>query len=277
MVHRDGACTIFIAIDCLLQLTLTRYSEYFNNVFPKVLTADIDAFEVKYKCSDEENADVLNYYTQFKGDLNKMLECVMLSSDIDKDRWVKDYITPAIERGDVEDYTDKIQKTLGSIPAKKKKSKGSAGKRKMEEEYDYYSDGGSGSEDSGIPMAEIVEEGDEVEAKEEDRPSPKENSKSSNKAKSKAKEANSSSTNAAKPSKKKKSSAGNDKDDLIAQIRGNAVARRQGGFDSLMAGLEEKYASGGKKKRKKQTLDEDDIDDEEFAKIQAKLMKKKKK
>lgn len=201
----------------------------------------------------------------------------MLSYDIDKDRWVKDYIMPAIERGDVEDYTDKIQKTLGSIPAKKKKSKGST-KHQMEEgQYDDYSDGGSGSEDSDIPMAEIVEEEDEVEAKEEDRPSPKENSKSSNKAKSKAKEAKTSSTNAAKPSKKKKSSAGNDKDDLIAQIRGNAVARRQGGFDSLMAGLEEKYASGGKKKRKKQTLDEDDIDDEEFAKIQAKLMKKKKK
>ncbi|EJK50376.1 hypothetical protein THAOC_30668 [Thalassiosira oceanica] len=84
-----------------------QWKNYFSNLFPKVTTKDIDAFEVKYKCSDEEEEDVLKYYSQFKGDLNKMVECVMLSSDIDKERWVADYIKPAIEEGSVGDYTER--------------------------------------------------------------------------------------------------------------------------------------------------------------------------
>ena len=88
------------------------WKEYFDVLFPKVTEADIDAFEVKYKCSDEEENDVLKYYARFKGDLNKMLECVMLSSDADKARWVEDYIRPAIERGEADDHAAKIEKTL---------------------------------------------------------------------------------------------------------------------------------------------------------------------
>jgi hypothetical protein len=70
--------------------------EYFNVLFPKVTEADIDAFKVKYKCSDEEENDVLKYYARFKGDLNKMLKCVMLSLDTDKARWVEDYIRKSL-------------------------------------------------------------------------------------------------------------------------------------------------------------------------------------
>lgn len=222
-------------------------------------TADIDAFEVKYKCSDEEEADVLKYYAQFKGDLNKMLECVMLSSDVDKSRWVKDYIEPAIERGDVDDYMGKIKRTLGSTPAKKRKTSGKT-KKKVEVEVMEESD-----DESDTPMAEIVDEGAEEE----------ENAKSPNKRKTDQKSAaakKKSSAKASKPSKKaaKKSSS---EDDLIAAIRGNALARsRQAGFDSLMAGLESRY--GGSDRKKKGSA-EDDVDDDEFAKIQAKLMKNK--
>ena len=233
-------------------------SDYFNHVFPKVSTADIEAFEVKYKCSDEEEEDVLKYYKQFKGDLTKMLECVMLSSDVDKARWVKDYIEPAIERGDVEDYTSKVQKTMGSAPAKKVKSKG-RGKRKIEEEV--IDDKESGSSESDTPMAEVVEEEveDEEEKKEED------SKPASNKATTKK---------VSKPTKKKKTASTSSEDALIAQIRGN----RQSGFDSMMAGLEDRYGGGGKKNKKgskKKTMAGDDIDDEEFAKIQAEMMKNK--
>merc|ERR1712032_1596377 len=101
----------------------------------KVTTADIDAFEVKYKCSDEEEADVLKYYDRFGGDLNKMLECVMLSSDADKERWVKDFIEPAIESGDALDYTPRLKATMGNAPTKKrggakKTSSGKSGSKK---------------------------------------------------------------------------------------------------------------------------------------------------
>ena len=70
----------------------------------------------------------------------------------------------------------------------------------------------------------------------------------------------------------------NDDDDLIAQIRGNALARRKAGFDSMMAGLEERYCGDKKKsgKKRQQKKDDDgDIDDDEFARIQAKMMKNK--
>lgn len=238
---------------------MKQWTDYFNAVFPKVTTADIDAFEVKYKCSDEEEADVLKYYTQFKGDLNKMVECVMLSSDADKERWVKDYINPAIQKGDVSDYKDMINKTMGSVPSKSKKVQKGRGKKKTEEAELDDSDDDDDDDSSDVPMAEVVDE----------------TKKSSTKSKKK-------SAAASKPSPKKKAKTtkkkGSSEDDLIAQIRGNALARsRQDGFDSLMAGLEERYGGGGgKKKNGKKASGGDDIDDDEFERIQANMMKKKK-
>jgi DnaJ family protein C protein 9 len=248
---------------------MKQWTDYFRNIFPTVTTADIDAFEVKYKCSDEEESDVLKYYSQFKGDLNKMLECVMLSSDVDKERWVKDYINPAIERGDVNDFSDKLKKTLSSAPAKKKKSKGGKSKSsKMEVEEDEMSD-------DDAPAAEIVDDDDEmVDAEHQDS--------NSQTKKSKGKGSNSKTSPKKKTTAKKASAPGNTKsksknstdDDLIAQIRGKALARRQEGFDSMMAGLEDRY--GGKKKGKGKKAD-DDIPDDEFEKIQAKIMKNRRK
>ena len=226
---------------------MKQWTDYFDAVFPKVTTADIDAFEVKYKCSDEEEKDVLKYYAQFKGDLNKMVECVMLSSDADKERWVKDYINPAIEKGDVEDYNDMIKKTVGSAPSKRKQSK--KGRKVDEAELE------DSDDDSDVPMAQVVNDDEEESAK------PKSSSKKK----------------ASKASPKKKAKKkGSSEDDLIAQIRGNALARnRQDGFDSLMAGLEERYG-GGKKKKKGKNASSGDIDDAEFERIQADMMKKKK-
>eukprot|EP00984_Skeletonema_dohrnii_P001162 scaffold355_cov127-Skeletonema_dohrnii-CCMP3373.AAC.22 len=133
---------------------MKQWTDYFDAVFPKVTTKDIDAFEVKYKCSDDEEKDVLVYYKKFKGDLNKMVECVMLSSDADKERWVKDYINPAIAKGDIKDYTDRIKKTMGSAPSKSKKAKKGRGKKKAEEAELVDSDDDS----SDVPMAEVVDD-----------------------------------------------------------------------------------------------------------------------
>lgn len=88
------------------------WRDYFTGLFGKVTTADIDKFADSYKCSEEEERDVLKYYTQFQGDLGKMLECVMCSEEIDKKRWVDDYIQPAIHKGLVENYMDKVNQTM---------------------------------------------------------------------------------------------------------------------------------------------------------------------
>ena len=239
---------------------MKQWTDYFDAVFPKVTEADIEAFEVKYKCSDEEEVDVLKYYTQFKGDLNKMVECVMLSSDADKERWVKDYINPAIEKGDVSDYTDMIKKTMGSAPSKKKQAKTGRGKKKRAEEAELDdSDDDDDDDSSDFPMAEVIDETENTKEK------------SSNKSTAAA-----ASLKAPKKKAKATKKKGSSEDDLIAQIRGNALARnRQDGFDSLMASMEERY--GGRKERKgKKKASSDDIDDDDFERIQANMMKKKK-
>mmetsp|Transcript_2264 Transcript_2264/g.5044 ORF Transcript_2264/g.5044 Transcript_2264/m.5044 type:complete len:99 (+) Transcript_2264:51-347(+) len=70
-------------------------------------------------------------------------------------------------------------------------------------------------------------------------------------------------------------------EDLIAQIRGNALARqsRESGFNSLMTGLEERYGGTASKNKKNGTKGKkvEDIPDDEFERIQAKLMKNRRK
>lgn len=197
---------------------------------------------MKYKCSDEEEEDVLKYYSQFKGDLNKMVECVMLSSDIDKERWVADYIKPAIEEGSVGDYTSKIEKTIGCAPSKKRKSRG---KKKQKPEPEVACDD---TDDDDVPVAQIVNDDDDGEEEEMAHAEPV--------------------AKKAKGRKKSSSSSSSAEDSLIAQIRG----RSGGGFASMMEGLEAKY--GGGKKRKQKSA-EPDIDDDEFNAIRARLDKKR--
>ena len=142
-----------------------QWREYFDNIFPKVTEADINAFEIKYKCSDEEEQDVIKYYSRFKGDLNKMLECVMLSSDADKCRWVDDYIKPAIERGDVDDYMTKIENTIGTGVTKKSGGRNNnmndnkKKKKKVEQKTKEGSD-----DESDTPIALVVEASSSEEA-----------------------------------------------------------------------------------------------------------------
>ena len=241
------------------------WAEYFSGIFGKVTVDDIDKFESQYKCSEEEERDVLKYYARFKGDLNKCLECVMCSREEDKKRWVDDYIVPAVGRGDVEEFKETIEKTMGG--------------------------GAGGGEDDNEDMSEEDDEATETESDsdEEKKASPK-NSTSSKKQKkhqqaTKGKGKNPPKKKSSQAKAKKKGGGGGGADeDLIAAIRGNAVARSQRSFESMMAGLEERYGGGGKKKKmgdggrkrkKKRQPDPDDIPDDEFERIRASLGSRK--
>jgi DnaJ family protein C protein 9 len=94
------------------QTNTDAWKDYFKGIFGKVTANDIDRFAESYKCSEEEEKDVLKYYTQFEGDLNKMLECVMCSDDIDKKRWVEDYINPAIQNKKVKEFVGTMNRSL---------------------------------------------------------------------------------------------------------------------------------------------------------------------
>mmetsp|Transcript_26526 Transcript_26526/g.32094 ORF Transcript_26526/g.32094 Transcript_26526/m.32094 type:complete len:327 (-) Transcript_26526:382-1362(-) len=80
----------------------------------------------------------------------------------------------------------------------------------------------------------------------------------------------------------KKEKEAKEAEDLFAKIRGNAMARREKAFGSLMDGIEERYGGGGKSsgkrkrgggttKKKKNVADDDPIPDDEFERIQAQL------
>jgi len=254
-----------------------QWKEYFTGMFGKVTTDDIDEFGSKYKGSEEERKDVLKYYTMFKGDLDKMLECVMLSEEDDKQRWVTEYINPAIKKGDVEEHDVALRKTLG----------------------DGSDDSHDDDEDSEDETTESEDDDDDDDGKKnkrgkrstsgkkkKDTKPKKESSKKNAKNNSKSKITAASAAAAARRKKKQEKEAA-EAEDLIAKIRGNAVARRQRGFADMMSGLEERYAGGsdggkgrgskkGKGSKRQRQDDVDDIPDDEFERIRADLEAKRK-
>jgi DnaJ family protein C protein 9 len=101
----------------------SAWKNYFDLIFGKLSTDDIEQFAMKYKMSEEEEKDVLKHYEQSKGNLVKMLEFVMLSEERDVPRWVEDYIQPAIDAGKVKKYSETLNKTLKQVQKKIEKEK----------------------------------------------------------------------------------------------------------------------------------------------------------
>lgn len=223
------------------QSNTDAWKDYFKGIFGKVTSADIDKFTESYKCSEEEEKDVLKYYSQFKGDLNKMLECVMCSNEIDKSRWVQDYIQPAIKKNFIEDYVEEINRTLGDNTADEVIDNGDDDDDDTETETEGSSDD-EGTDASG---------------------------------KQKGKKRKAAAKSKPKPSKKKKGKKKADNGisaNLIAAIRGKPRTVGQQGYDCVIAGLEERYASKGRsKKGGKKKAPMEDIPDDEFEKIQKRL------
>jgi len=82
-----------------------RWDGFFHSVFNDIITAESRyGDEDSYRGSRQEKEDVLKYYLTCKGNLQMVLKCVVHGTERDVIRWRKDIITPAIERGDIEDY-----------------------------------------------------------------------------------------------------------------------------------------------------------------------------
>ena len=190
----------------------------------------------------------------------------MCSDEIDKKRWVEDYIKPAILKKSVDDYSDKIEKTLGSKGTKKKKvgqkRKNNVSRRKDNDDEDDEDD------DDDVIAVEVLVDDDNTETEDDSEISNDEKKASS-----------SSSSKQKKKKTKQVQDDGAPSNDLIAAIRGNAMTQQKGeaAFGSFMDSLEERYTSKKSKGTKKNWKNvEPDISDDEFAKIQARLLKKKK-
>jgi DnaJ homolog subfamily C member 9 len=98
------------------------WMDYFDRIFGRVTVDGIAEFAQSYKCSEEEKSHVLEQYVNTKGNMVKMLDYVMLSTSRDAERWVVDYLRPAIAAGTITDqYQSTMEKTFQKLQAKVKK------------------------------------------------------------------------------------------------------------------------------------------------------------
>lgn len=218
------------------------WKEYFDLIFGKVSTDDIDSFARKYKMSDEEEKDVLGNYVKFKGNLKKMLEFVMLSEERDIARWIEDYIQPAIEQNKVENFKETLEKTRLQVEKKRAQNKKNKSAKKIQSHRENDPDE------------------TETEDSESDYDADVKTSKASG-LKSKAQAGKKKVAQKAKSTKsKKKLNKGNSEDDLISAIRNK---NRRG---NPLASIAARYGVS--------TMEDDPLDDAKFAKLNSKYAKK---
>lgn len=105
--------------------------EYFRTLFPKISVSAIEKFGEKYIGSKEEEADVVEAYNKYSGDLKKIMECVILA-EVGEEERICTVIDAAIDRGELTS-TKKYQATRVSPADTKKKRKAPASKKSSSE------------------------------------------------------------------------------------------------------------------------------------------------
>lgn len=115
------------------------WEDYWRILFPKITTQDIDSFVAKYVGSDEEKVDVREAYLRFKGNMNKIYECVI---GFDEERTSK-LIESMIEAGEIPTFaafanesTDKKEKRRKKIEKEAKLAEKEKKKMKGDENCD---------------------------------------------------------------------------------------------------------------------------------------------
>ena len=248
------------------------WDRYFRGMFERVSTTKIDVFKDKYKQSDEEATDVLKWYDRCKGDLNRMLGCVMLSEKKDKARWVKDIIEPAIKEGKATRY-EALERT-----------KGTAGG----DEYEFGEDdddlGDDDDEENEWEDDDEEDDNEDEDRDQEDAGKKKQQPAPGAKAAAPPRSAPTAAVGmpGAKPSRADREAA--EAKALMDKILNKAAAggggnaqalsKKRGMDDDIIKSLEAKYG-GNKQKGGKSGKQQEDISPEEWDRIQANLMKNK--
>jgi len=220
----------------------TSWKEYFDLIFGKLSTDDIDSFARKYKMSDEEEKDVLENYVKFKGNLKKMLEFVMLSEERDVARWIEDYIQPAIEQNKITNFKETLDKTRLQVEKKRAQEKKNVAKG-VDNRYDNDPDE-TETEDSGSDYDASVKMSKALRLKSEAQTGKKKVARKAKLTKSKI-----------------KLNEKNSQDDLIAAIRD------KNGRKNPLTSFATKYGVS--------TMEDDPLDDTKFAKLRSKYSKKR--
>lgn len=139
--YYDETGTI-ISSDSEQSPSFQMWVDYFARIFPKVTESDIAKFETEYRFSDEETRDVLAAYEKFEGQMQPILDSIMLCTDEDEERFVE-MIESAIKaktaksvpkwRAYLKARATKPHKTLTAMQAKKKQARKDKEAREAEE------------------------------------------------------------------------------------------------------------------------------------------------
>ncbi|KAI1334567.1 DnaJ domain-containing protein [Xylariaceae sp. FL0016] len=111
------------------------WSDFYREQFRDSISSDsIEKFAAKYKHSEEEKDDLLAAYENFKGNMNKVYQTVMLSDVLEDDERFRQIIDEAIENEDVPAFKAYTGETQKSKQARMKAAKIRADKDSTEAE-----------------------------------------------------------------------------------------------------------------------------------------------
>ncbi|KAG9485122.1 dnaJ homolog subfamily C member 9 [Eleutherodactylus coqui] len=97
------------------------WDEYWRLLFKKISVEDIQAYEEKYKGSEEERADIIQTYMDFEGDMDDIMESVILA-EIDDEPRIRDIIEKAIKKKEVPAYDAFVKESKKKRVQRKKRA-----------------------------------------------------------------------------------------------------------------------------------------------------------
>ena len=101
------------------------WEDYFRAQFPAVTIERIEKFSEEYRSSEEERKSVLNAYVEYGGDMDEIVDNVMLASDKDRERF-REMIDDAITKGEIlgqKGGGKKQNKKNGDMKAKRRRER----------------------------------------------------------------------------------------------------------------------------------------------------------
>lgn len=78
--------------------------KFYRSQYPEITKQDIDGYITKYRGSDEEKTDLVEFYTAKRGDVRRILEHVIGSRNEDVERFLR-FFDGEIEKGGLPRYT----------------------------------------------------------------------------------------------------------------------------------------------------------------------------
>lgn len=120
--------------DNMIDRSSDEWTSYWRELFRKVTVEDILSFEKEYKGSSEEIADIKKYYNSSKGDMDMIMESIMLVTFDEEDR-IRVIIDDLIKNKEVKSYQRYVKEDL-----KKRKRREKRGKKEAKEAEEHKGD-----------------------------------------------------------------------------------------------------------------------------------------